>query len=124
MQASYRCLPTSLSLRGVEFNVSPIVLRTSGIDLILGMDWMMQQQAVFQCKEKVVVVTAPNGDRISIDVVVQKQPTATVNQLDDSANKEDPVMDEFQMCYPMTCQVCHLTMILSSLLNYYLELHP
>jgi hypothetical protein len=46
MPASYRCLPTSLILRGVEFKVSPIVLRTAGIDLILGMDWMMQQQAV------------------------------------------------------------------------------
>ena len=40
MQASYCCLPTSLSLRRVEFKVSPIVLRTSGIDVILGMDWM------------------------------------------------------------------------------------
>ena len=71
MQASYHCLPTSLSLRGVEFKVSPIVLRTSSIDVILGMDWMMQQQAVIQCKEKVVVVTAPNGERISVDVVIQ-----------------------------------------------------
>jgi hypothetical protein len=44
--ASYRCLPTSLILRGVEFKVSPIVLRIARIDLILGMDWMMQQQAV------------------------------------------------------------------------------
>ena len=42
MQASYRCLPTSLYLRGVEFKVSTIVLRTSGIDVILGMDWMKQ----------------------------------------------------------------------------------
>ena len=71
MQASYHCLSTSLSLRGgVEFKVSPIVLRTSGIDVILGMDWMMQQRAVIQRKEKVVVVTTPNGDRISVDVVV------------------------------------------------------
>ena len=46
MQASYRCLPTSLSLRGVEFKVSPIMLRTSGIDVIPGMDWMKQQKAV------------------------------------------------------------------------------
>ena len=42
MQVSYRCLLTSLSLRGLEFKVSPIVLRTSGIDVILGMDWMKQ----------------------------------------------------------------------------------
>ena len=45
-------------------------------------------------------MTAPNGDRISIDVVVQKQPTATVNQLDDSVNKEDPVLDEFPDVFP------------------------
>ena len=38
---------------------------------------------------------APNGDRISVDVVVQKHPTAIVNQLDDHINKEDLVVDEF-----------------------------
>ena len=67
--------------------MSPIVLRTSGIDVILDMDWMMQQQAVIQCQEKVVVVTAPNGDRISVNFVVQAQPTATVNQLDDGVTR-------------------------------------
>ena len=55
------------------------MLRTSGIDVILGMDWMMQIQKVIQCKEKVVVVTAPNGERISVDVVIQAQPIAIVN---------------------------------------------
>jgi hypothetical protein len=37
-------------LRGVEFKIAPIVLRTSGIDVILGMDWMKQNQAVIQCQ--------------------------------------------------------------------------
>ena len=55
------------------------MLRTSVIDVILGMDWMMQQQAVIQCKEKVVIVTVSNGERISVDVVIQAQPIATVN---------------------------------------------
>ena len=99
------------------------MLRTSSIDVILGMDWMMQQQVVIQCQEKVVVVTAPNGDRISVDVVVQKQPTATVNQLDDRVNKEDPVVDEFPDVFPDDLLGMHLTVILSLLLNYYLELH-
>ena len=55
------------------------MLRTSGIDVILGMDWMMQNQAVIQCQQKVVVVNAPNGDKINVDVAVQKQQTALVN---------------------------------------------
>ena len=45
-------------------------------------------------------MTAPNGDRISVDVVVQAQPTTIVNQLDDSANKEDHVVDEFPDVFP------------------------
>ena len=80
--------------------MNPIVLRTSSIDVILGMDWMKQNQAVIQCQEKVVVVTTPNGDRISVNVVVQKQPIAIVNKLDDSANKEDLVVDEFPDLFP------------------------
>ena len=61
---------------------------------------MKQNRAVIQCQEKVVVVTAPNGDRISVDVVVRAQPTATVNQLEDCINKEDPVVDEFLDVFP------------------------
>jgi hypothetical protein len=46
MQTNNRCLPISMILTGVEFKITPIVLRISGIDVILGMDWMMQNQAV------------------------------------------------------------------------------
>jgi hypothetical protein len=55
------------------------MLRTVGIDLILGMDWMKQHKAVIQCQEKAVVVTSPNGDKICVEVLVQAQPTTTVN---------------------------------------------
>ena len=68
--------------------------------MILGMDWMKQNWAVIQCQEKVVIVTALNGDRISVDVVIQAQPTTTVNQLEDCVNKEDPVVDEFPDVLP------------------------
>ena len=45
-------------------------------------------------------MTAPNGERINVDVVIQAQPTAIVNQLDDRVNKEDPVVDEFPDVFP------------------------
>jgi hypothetical protein len=64
------------------------------------MDWMMQQQAVIQCKEKSVVLTTPKEDRINVEVIVQKQHIATVNQLNDRANKEDLVVDEFPDVFP------------------------
>jgi hypothetical protein len=36
------------------------------------MDWMMQQQAEIQCKEKSVVLKTLKGDRIRVEVKVQK----------------------------------------------------
>jgi hypothetical protein len=76
------------------------VLRTSGIDVILGMDWMKQNQAVIQCQQKLVVVNAPNGEKISVDVAVQKQLTAVVNQIADDASNEDPVINDFPDVFP------------------------
>jgi hypothetical protein len=46
MPASYFYPLASISLRGVDFSASLIVLRTVGIDVILGMDWMKQHRTV------------------------------------------------------------------------------
>jgi len=63
-----------------------MVIRTCGIDVILGLNWMKKYTTKIKCKEKVVVVTTPKGERISVDVVVKAPPTATVNQLDDDVD--------------------------------------
>ena len=72
-----------------------MVMRTSGIDVILGLDWMKKYTTEIKCKEKVVVVTTPKGERISVDVAVQAPPTATVNQLDDGVDLDDCVGNKF-----------------------------
>jgi hypothetical protein len=84
---------------------------------------MKQHQTVIQCHEKAVVLTTSKGDRISVDVVVQAQPTATVNQLDDSANKEDPVVDEFLDVFPDDSPSMPPDRDIEFILNYYLKLH-
>jgi hypothetical protein len=59
------------------------------------MDWMKEHRAMIQCKEKVVALMTPRGDKISVEVAVQVPPTATVNQLDDEANDQNCVVDKF-----------------------------
>jgi len=63
-----------------------MVMKTSSIDVILGFDWMKKYTTEIKCKEKVVFVTTPKGERISVDVAVQAQSTPTVNQLDDDVD--------------------------------------
>ena len=57
-------------------------------------------QEVVQCKEKVVALTTPKRYIINVEVVVQEQQTATVNQLGDGARKEDQVVDDFLDVFP------------------------
>jgi (2Fe-2S) ferredoxin len=64
------------------------------------MDWMKRHRALIQCQDKSVVVTSPSGDRIYVEVEVQAQPTATINQLSDDANQENQVVDEFPDMFP------------------------
>jgi hypothetical protein len=47
--ASYCCPSASISLRGLDFSARLIVLRTAGIDVILGMDWIKEYRAIIQC---------------------------------------------------------------------------
>jgi len=70
-------------------------MRTSGIDVILGLDWLKKYTTKIKCKEKVVVVTTPKRERISVDVVVQAPPIATMNQLDDDVDLQDRVVNKF-----------------------------
>jgi hypothetical protein len=49
MQATLWCPSASISLMGVDFKVSPVMLRMASIDIILGMDWMKQHLVVIQC---------------------------------------------------------------------------
>ena len=62
--------------------------------MILGLDWMKKYATEIKCKEKVLVVTTPKGERISVDVAVEAPPIATVNQLDDDI--QDRVGNKFQ----------------------------
>jgi hypothetical protein len=76
------------------------VLRTTGIDVILGMDWMKQHNAVIHCQENVVVLATPKGDRMSVEVVVQAPPTATMNQMTNDAKHSECVVDDFPDVFP------------------------
>jgi hypothetical protein len=76
------------------------VLRTTGIDVILGMDWMKQHNAVIHRQEKVVVLATPKGDIMSVEVAVQAPPTATMNQMTNDAKHSERVVDDFPDVFP------------------------
>ena len=54
-----------VALGGLEFHVSPIVLKSSNIDLILGMEWLKAHTASIICATKVVHLLHPSDEIVS-----------------------------------------------------------
>jgi hypothetical protein len=41
-----------------------VILTSSGIDVILGMDWLGKHDGIIPCAKKSVLLTSPQGQRI------------------------------------------------------------
>ena len=55
------CLRVRINLSGVEFLADLVVLKSKGIDVILGMDWLSLHNGLIDCADKVVHLTNSDG---------------------------------------------------------------
>jgi hypothetical protein len=63
MKTSYICPQVKINIMGVDFLANLVVLKSWGIDVILGMDWLRSCDGVIQCRKKSVLLTSPQGER-------------------------------------------------------------
>jgi hypothetical protein len=52
-------------LSGVEVLADLVVLKSKGIDVILGMDWLSQHHGLISCADKVVHLTNPDEIQVT-----------------------------------------------------------
>jgi hypothetical protein len=89
MTARQLCLKVNLKIKGVDFVANHIALKSKGIDVILGMDWLSKYKVFIDYAKKSVKLTTPNGKEM--EFVTEPMVTAKgvanhakVNQLDAS----------------------------------------
>jgi hypothetical protein len=59
------CSRVRIILSGVEFLADLVVLKSKGIDVILGMDWLSQHHGRISCADKVVHLTNLDGVQVT-----------------------------------------------------------
>ena len=64
MKAEWISLAASLSIRGVEFQANLVVINSTGIDVILGMDWLRSWKVVINCGNSSVNLTTPSREKV------------------------------------------------------------
>jgi hypothetical protein len=80
MKSTYVCPQVNLKIRRIDFQADLVVLTSSGIDVILGMDWLGECDRVILCAKKSVLLTSPQGDRIEVVATAPSKEQGKVNQ--------------------------------------------
>jgi hypothetical protein len=85
LRATHSCPQTKLEIRGISFLVELIILESSGIDVILGIDYLTKYDGVISCAKMMVTLTSPQGERIEVNVSMPATTKAMVNQLEEKS---------------------------------------
>jgi hypothetical protein len=59
MKSTHVCPQVNLKIRGIDFQANLVVLTSSGIDVILGVDWLGECDGIILCAKKSVLLTKP-----------------------------------------------------------------
>jgi hypothetical protein len=94
MKTGYICPQVKINIMGVDFLANLVVLKSWGIDIILGIDWLQKHDEVIQCRKKSVLLTSPQGERIEY-VGTHSSNNGTVNSVEGKALEDIKVVSEF-----------------------------
>jgi hypothetical protein len=100
MKASHICPWVNLKLNEIDFLADLVVLKSWGINVILGMDWLHKHYGVIQCRKRSVVLTSPQKNRIEFKVDASSEEQGTVNSAKGKSLEEIKVVNEYPDVFP------------------------
>jgi hypothetical protein len=100
IRATHSCPQTKLEIRGISFLVKLIILESSGIDVILGIDYLTKHDGVISCAKRMVMLTSSQGERIEVNVSMPVEAEAMVNQLEEKSLEHIRIVCEYPDVFP------------------------
>src|SRR3954463_12435497 len=89
-----------IAIEGLVFLASLIALKSSDIDVILGMDWLSRQNAFLDCKGKSVKLTHPSGKTVNYTSPRTRNQVHSLNVLPLPELEDVPVVRDFPDVFP------------------------
>jgi hypothetical protein len=95
LRATHSCPQTKIEMRGLSFLVELLILESSGIDVILGIDYLTKYDGVISCAKRMVTLTSPQGERIGVNVSMPATTEAMINQLEEKSLEHIRIVCEY-----------------------------
>ena len=100
MRAKIGCKGVSITINGVDFLADLIVLRSQGLDVILGMNWLSKHQGLLDCANRTVTVTNDQGVEVKFASNPSSPQANQVNCLTEVGLEQVPVVCEYPDVFP------------------------
>jgi hypothetical protein len=100
LRGTHSCPQTKIEIRGLSFLVELIILESSGIDVILRIDYLTKYDGVISCAKRMVSLTSPQGERIEVNVSMPATTEAMVNQLEEKSLEHIRIGCEYSNIFP------------------------
>jgi hypothetical protein len=95
MRATHSFPQVNLKIMGIDLLVNLVVLRPSGVDVILGFNWLKSCDRVISCAKRAVTLTSPHGERIEVSVIMPTEADVMINQVEEKSLEDIRVVREY-----------------------------
>jgi hypothetical protein len=95
IRATHSRPQTKLEIRGISFLVELIILESSGIDVILGIDYLTKYDGIISCAERMVTLTSPQGDKFEVNVNMLEEAEIMINHLEEKSLENMRIVCEY-----------------------------
>jgi hypothetical protein len=100
LRATHSCPETKIEIRGLSFLVELIILESSGIDVILGIDYLTKYDGVISSAKRMVTLTSPPGEKTKVNVSMLATTETKVNQLEEKSLEHIRIVCEYPDIFP------------------------
>ena len=112
LRAENECRDVLIEIEGLDFLANLILLDSSTLDVILGMDWLSQHQGHIDCARKVVYLTSSSGAQIGFSpklhgphlFALEAKPTPQLSEIPTVRDFPDVFPDDFPGMPPVQCR--------------------
>jgi hypothetical protein len=99
------CPNLRIEIRGIDFPANLVVMGTQGLDVILGMNWLYQNQATISCEKRTVKLVSPSGKEVVTELYMPELEEGVCHYLsidDKEANliEDIRIVSEFPNMFP------------------------
>ncbi|XP_051216797.1 uncharacterized protein [Lolium perenne] len=94
------CKEVPIDIQGKRFHANLIVLGEQGLEVILGMDWMVKYKGHIDCARRAITLTAEDGDEVEHVATMPSSKALCKKSVASPALHEVPIACEYPEVFP------------------------